>query len=120
MHTDHPESVLNMESAAVRDAEVVSRNPRAARRTREERRFALAMILPAFAAVFLIMGFPWFYSFWMSLNFVNLLTQQWIFVGLANYQKIVPDPGFVSSFLRTAWFSAVVVLGSTALGLLMA
>jgi ABC-type glycerol-3-phosphate transport system permease component len=109
-----------MQSAAVRKAEAVSPRARGSRRIREEWRFALAMTLPAFFVVFLIMGFPWLYSLWMSLNFVNLLTQQWIFVGLGNYQKILPDPGFVSSFLRTAWFSAVVVLGSTALGLLMA
>src|SRR5215207_1551610 len=113
-------STLTMQSAAVRKADVVSTRPRGSRRIREEWRFALAMTLPAFFIVFLIMGFPWLYSLWMSLNFVNLLTQQWTFVGFANYQKILPDPGFVSSLLRTAWFSAVVVLGSTGLGLLMA
>src|SRR5215213_10903655 len=113
-------STLTMQSAAVRKAEAVSPRARGSRRIREEWRFALAMTLPAFCVVFLIMGFPWLYSLWMSLNFVNLLTQQWIFVGLGNYQKILPDPGFVNSFLRTAWFSAVVVLGSTGLGLLMA
>ena len=109
-----------MESAAVGPAEAVATPRRALRRPREERRFALAMTVPAIVAVFLIMGFPWLYSLWMSLNFVNLLTQQWNFVGLANYQKTLPDPGFISSLLRTAWFSAVVVLGSTGLGLLMA
>lgn len=101
-------------------AGVIVTRARGSRRERQDRLFALGMIVPALIVVFLVMGFPWIYSFWMSLNFVNLLTQRWTFVGLENYQKILVDPVFTGAFLRTAWFSAVVVLGGTGLGLLMA
>jgi multiple sugar transport system permease protein len=87
---------------------------------RAERRFALWMILPTVLAVLAIMGFPWLYSFWMSLNSVNLLTQRWTFVGLENYTDLVSDSSFISSLLRTAWFSATVVAGGTLVGLFMA
>jgi ABC-type glycerol-3-phosphate transport system permease component len=87
---------------------------------RAERRFALWMILPTVIAVLAIMGFPWLYSFWMSLNTVNLLTQRWTFVGLENYTGLVRDSSFIGSLLRTAWFSATVVVGGTLVGLFMA
>lgn len=109
-----------MATAPYRKAEVVTARPYGLRRERQDRKFALWMILPALIVVFFVMGFPWLYSLWMSLNFVNLLTQTWTFVGLTNYQKMFPDPSFIGALQRTAWFSAVVVLGGTGLGLVMA
>jgi multiple sugar transport system permease protein len=93
---------------------------RLTRTERAERRFALGMIIPTVIAVLAIMGYPWLYSLWMSLNSVNLLTQQWNFVGLDNYTKLLGDQSFRNSLVRTIWFSASVVVGGTAIGLLMA
>ncbi len=87
---------------------------------RAERRFALWMILPTLIAVLAIMGYPWIYSFWTSLNSVNLLTQRSTFVGLDNYTGLISDKSFVGSLIRTIWFSAMVVVGGTLFGLLMA
>lgn len=39
------------------------------------------------------------------------------FVGLSNYIRILSDPGFWHSLWMTVWYTALVVLGSTVLGL---
>jgi ABC-type glycerol-3-phosphate transport system permease component len=90
------------------------------RTERAERRFAFLMILPTVIAVLAIMAYPWMYSLWMSMNSVNLLTQQWNFVGLDNYTKLIGDQSFRNSLVRTIWFSATVVVGGTTIGMLMA
>jgi len=90
------------------------------RTERADRRFSILMIAPAFTAVIAIMGYPWFYSLWLSLHNMNLLTKRWTWVGLGNYRSILPDETFTSSLVRTLWFSGVVVVGGTILGLLMA
>lgn len=90
------------------------------RTERSERRYALTMILPTVIAVLAIMGYPWLYSLWMSLNSVNLLTQRWTFIGIENYTQLLSDSSFINSLVRTIWFSAAVVVGGTVVGLLMA
>ncbi|MEA2583564.1 MAG: multiple sugar transport system permease protein, partial [Thermomicrobiales bacterium] len=104
----------------VRPAPAVKARPRLSRTERAERRFAIAMITPTLIAVLAIMGYPWVYSAWMSLNFVNLLTKRWTFVWFDNYTKLFSDQSFIDSFVRTMWFSGLVVGGGTFLGLLMA
>lgn len=99
---------------------VARARPGLSRLERADRRFALAMITPALIAVLAVMGYPWGYSFWMSLNHINLLTRRWRYVGLDNYRKVISEQAFVDSFVRTMWFSAVVVAGGTVLGLLLA
>ena len=42
------------------------------------------------------------------------------FTGLENYLKILSDPGFWHSLWMTCWYTALVVAGSTALGLAVA
>ena len=104
-------------------AETVRAKPKRAGLTRTERadrRFSILMIAPAFTAVIAIMGYPWFYSLWLSLHSMNLLTKRWTWVGLGNYRTILPDETFTSSLVRTLWFSGIVVVGGTVLGLLMA
>jgi multiple sugar transport system permease protein len=87
---------------------------------RGDRRFAFLMAVPTLVAVGAVMGYPWLYSVWLSLHNVNLLTQQWTWVGLDNYQKVLEGQQFADSLIRTLWFSGLVVVGGTALGLLMA
>lgn len=93
---------------------------RLSRTERADRRFALVMITPTVIAVLGVMGYPWLYSLWLSLHSVNLLTKRWLFVGLDNYTKLIDDPSFTGSLTRTLWFSALVVVGGTLVGLLMA
>lgn len=87
---------------------------------RAERRFALLMLTPALVMVFAIMAFPWGYSFWLSLNEMNIFTQTWTFVGLENYQKTLPNEAAINAFGRTVWFSALLVIGTNVVGMAMA
>ena len=52
------------------------------------------LVLPTLLVVFLVIGIPLIYSLALSLHRINPLTQRWIFVGLANYAKVLPDPDF--------------------------
>lgn len=104
-------------------AEPSSRPRRASKLTRTERadrRFAILMVSPTVIAVLGIMGYPWLYSLWLSLHSVNLLTKRWQWVGFENYTKSFGDDTFISSLIRTIWFSGLVVAGGTLVGLLMA
>ncbi|MCQ4856701.1 sugar ABC transporter permease, partial [Escherichia coli] len=42
------------------------------------------------------------------------------FVGVSNYVRILSDPGFWHSLWMTVWYTAIVVAGSTVLGLAVA
>jgi multiple sugar transport system permease protein len=110
-----------MTQAAERISPVRARPVRLARRLGQREYFLpLVLILPTMLAVLAVIGFPWLYSGWMSLNDVNWYSRTWTFVGLGNYLRVLPDPAFQGAFGRTGYFAAVSVVGSTALGLLMA
>ena len=87
---------------------------------RADRRFAVWMVVPTVVAVLAVMGYPWIYSGWMSLHSTNLLTKKTAWVGLGNYVKTFNDQTFQDSMARTIWFSAIVVIGGIAIGLLIA
>jgi multiple sugar transport system permease protein len=72
--------------------------------------------------VAVIIAYPIVYTVWMSLQewFISSLTPP-KFTGLANYQKILfGDVRFREAFLRTVWFTVLVVSGELVLGLAMA
>ena len=83
-------------------------------------RLPVLLVLPTLLVVFLVIGIPLIYSLALSLHRINPLTQRWIFVGLANYTKILPDPDFLAAFARTAYFAVVTVFGGLVLGMAMA
>jgi multiple sugar transport system permease protein len=77
---------------------------------------------PAVFVVLVIIVYPVFYTAWMSL-------QEWVlasvappkFLGLANYQEIVlRDARFHWAFLRTLYFTLIIVSAETVLGVGMA
>ena len=78
------------------------------------------LVLPTLLVVFLVIGIPLIYSLALSLHRINPLTQRWIFVGLANYARILPDPEFLAALGRTASFAVITVLGGLVLGMAMA
>jgi multiple sugar transport system permease protein len=78
------------------------------------------LVLPTLLVVFVVIGIPLIYSLALSLHRINPLTQRWIFVGLANYAKVLPDPDFVAAFGRTAYFAIVTVIGGLVLGMALA
>ncbi len=111
--------MLASETAARRRSAARVRS-RLTRTERTDRRFAVLMIAPTIIAVLGVMGYPWLYSLWLSLHNVNLLTKRWTWVGLENYTKLIHDESFVASLSRTLWFSGLVVVGGTLVGLLTA
>ena len=90
-------------------------------------------MLPALAAIFVVVLFPLTYSLWLSFTDVNLLRTtgpaielfgvrvplfRWI--GLRNYLRIVDDPLYWSSLWRTLYFVGAFVLEATLIGMGMA
>lgn len=86
----------------------------------ESLRLPILLTLPTLLIVFLVIGIPLVYSLALSLHRINMLTQQWIFVGFQNYLDILPNPDFLYAFLRTLYFAAVTVAGGLVLGMAMA
>jgi ABC-type sugar transport system permease subunit len=83
-------------------------------------RLPILLTLPTLIVVFVVFGIPLIYSLALSLHRINMLTQQWIFVGLQNYLDILPNPDFVAALGRTAYFALVTVIGGLILGFAMA
>jgi ABC-type sugar transport system permease subunit len=92
--------------------------------------FGSLLVLPALLGIFLVVGFPLLYSFWMSFAEVNLLRATgpalelfgirlplFKFVGADNYTKVFSDPLYWSSLWRTAYFVAAFVVEMTLVGL---
>ena len=67
------------------------------------------LTLPTLVVVFVVFGIPLVYSLVLSLHRINMLTQQWMFVGLQNYLDILPNPDFLAALGRTAYFAVVTV-----------
>ena len=60
-------------------------------------KFPLLLTSPTLLVVFVIFGIPLVYALALSMHRINMLTQQWIFVGLDNYIDILPDPEFIAA-----------------------
>ena len=75
---------------------------------------------PTLLVVFVIFGIPLVYALALSMHRINMLTQQWIFVGFDNYIDILPDAEFIAALGRTAYFAFVTVAGGLLLGMGMA
>lgn len=88
---------------------------------RGERRFAVALFLPAFAALVLTTTFPLVYLVWTS--FLNLdLTTPWLegFAGVDNYARMLADARFWSSLKLTAIYTGTTVVLQVVAGLALA
>lgn len=82
--------------------------------------FAYLLTLPALLVTLALLAYPLAYSFWLSLHQVTLGSGQWVFVGLQNYVTAVNSPLFVPAVLRTVYFTALVTVATTVLGLAFA
>jgi multiple sugar transport system permease protein len=96
------------------------RQQAARRRDQPSIRLPFLLTLPTLLVVLVVIGIPLVYSLALSLHRINMLTQQWMFVGLQNYVDILPDPEFIAALGRTAYFAAVTVAGGLILGMAMA
>ncbi len=93
----------------------------AIRKISAERRFALALFLPAFILLVLTTTLPLLYLVWGSLQ-NNDLAEPWLagFAGLGNYFRLAGDGRFWNSLLLTAIYTAATVLLQVVLGLALA
>lgn len=82
--------------------------------------FAYMTVAPTLILMVIIVGLPLIYSLYLSFNSTNPITKKWIFVGFSNYTKLFQNIDFWYALVRTAYFSAIVVVGTTVLGTLFA
>jgi multiple sugar transport system permease protein len=85
---------------------------------RGERRFALALFLPALAALVLATTFPLVYLGWTSLQRLDL-TSPWLsgFIGAGNYVQMAHDARFWHSLQLTAIYTGTTVVLQVLVGL---
>ena len=87
----------------------------------QERRFALALFVPALAVLLLTTTVPLVYLVWNSLHRLDL-AMPWLsgFTGLGNYTKMGGDPRFWNSLLLTFIYTGSTVVLQVAIGLSLA
>lgn len=87
----------------------------------QERRFALAMFLPALLLLLLTTTTPLVYLAWTSVQRVDL-SMPWLsgFAGVDNYTKMASDPRFWSSLALTFIYTVSTVMLQVAIGLALA
>jgi multiple sugar transport system permease protein len=83
-----------------------------------ERRFALALFLPAFLVLLLTTTAPLIYLVWTSLWRIDL-SMPWLsgFAGAENYAKMLGDPRFWHSLVLTAVYTGSTVVLQVLIGL---
>jgi multiple sugar transport system permease protein len=87
----------------------------------QERRFALALFVPALVLLLLTTTIPLVYLVWTSLFRIDL-SMPWMsgFAGLGNYVKMGSDPRFWNSLLLTLIYTCSTVVLQVAIGLSLA
>lgn len=87
----------------------------------QERRFALALFLPALLVLVLTTTAPLVYLAWTSLMRIDL-AMPWLsgFAGAGNYQKMLADPRFWNSLVLTVIYTATTVVLQVTIGLALA
>lgn len=81
-------------------------------------RFALLLLAPSIFLLGLLVAYPMLSN--IQISFLEIPLNPRLdnrFVGLDNYISILTDPGFYQSLWVTFWYTALVVAGSTGLGL---
>jgi len=87
----------------------------------KEGHFGLLLLSPAMLIVMALGGFPILYSLYLSFTkYILSHPRGPEFVGLANYVALLHNPAFLNSLWKTAYFSAILIIGSTTLGLSLA
>jgi ABC-type sugar transport system permease subunit len=97
----------------------LSRREKALRRGADsDARAAYLLILPFFLFFALFVLYPLLMNFYNSLTNYNLASRE--FIGLANYRRLLQDPGFLHALRNTLVFSAFSVAPLMGLGFLAA
>ncbi len=86
---------------------------------KKESRFGWKLIAPSIGVIGLLIIYPILYNIYLSFFDVKL-TGDKLFVGLANYQRLLRDAAFYNSLVTTSIYLVGTVIGSTVFGLLVA
>ena len=78
------------------------------------------LIGPAILVVLGLNLYPMLYSFWISLQRVDLLGGPSSFAGFVNYTLLLQDPVVIMAILRTGYFTVASLVLQTAIGLMIA
>jgi ABC-type sugar transport system permease subunit len=93
----------------------------AERGRKRDLRFGVLMIAPAVCIILMLLGYPMGYAVFMSFHQWNdKLGADHQFNGLSNYGQLITDPAVHRAMERTAYFSAITVLGGVALAVCIA
>lgn len=95
------------------------RNPAGARGPRG-RLTGIGFIIPAAVLSLAFLCYPILDTFWLSVHKVNEFGETQGFAGLGNFTAALGDPAFRASLLRSALWTVVVVIVTTALGMFVA
>jgi N,N'-diacetylchitobiose transport system permease protein len=88
-----------------------------------ERLMPYLLLLPALAAVLVLLGWPAIQMLGISLRQLDLrelVTGKMVWIGLKNYTDVLSDPEFWTVALRTAVFTAAVVVATLLVALVIA
>ncbi len=84
-----------------------------------ESRLGWKLIAPSIGVIGLLIIYPILYNIYLSFFDVKL-TGEKIFIGLANYERLLTDTAFYGSVFTTVIFLFATVIGSTLVGLFIA
>jgi multiple sugar transport system permease protein len=84
-----------------------------------ESRLGWKLIAPSIGVIGLLIIYPILYNIYLSFFDVRL-TGERLFIGLANYERLLRDAGFYRSLLTTSIYLTGSIVGSTIVGLLVA
>jgi multiple sugar transport system permease protein len=90
------------------------------RRISEQTLLGWLFLVPAFAVLLVMVGYPAVFGFWYSLNDKMLGMPMFDFVGLKNYISILSDPDMLMSYVRSFTFSVSSVAVKLPIGLAVA
>lgn len=85
----------------------------------KNRRFALALVSPAFIYLIAIMGMPLLWAVYVSLT-DKTIGSEYSFVGLQNYAELLKDEVFIKSLYNTFVYAGVAVASKVFFGIIMA
>jgi N,N'-diacetylchitobiose transport system permease protein len=81
------------------------------------------LILPSVLVIAVVLGYPLFWLVKLSLQrygLFDLIRHQGVYIGLANYRSVLSDPVFWHTLVRTIVFTAVNVVSTITIGMLLA
>ena len=87
--------------------------------SQKESRLGWKLIAPSIGVIGILIIYPILYNIYLSFFDVKLVGEN-IFVGLANYEKLLTETGFYSSLTTTVIYLAGSIIGTTILGLMVA